>query len=511
MNRKNYISRSKSWMILSPPMGGSALQPDRFHSIIKRYLSKSFLPFFFFLLSLILILLSSCSDSPTDDGNTITVSGTVTLENREDHSGVTVGLYRPVELDTALVRINQQYPQIGLQISQETEFDHREHDPVYSTQSGSDGSWKIESVTPGTYHAVAEKDSFGWRYALDQSGNSINFGQLAAARFLSGLVAENINLAEGQQLVVETDVVLDGNLTLNDANTILLRSDRKLTFRKEILQPLSAGRLKISSVDPATPGRSVVFEGTGEKSVSDVLISHLKTGIRIETNANLSFTLQNAVIRDCQTGMATNNRAIALDKVIISRINGFAIETLSDYAITRGIIAHSDGCLFNDNGLGVLTNSCFLDNSIGITPFKGDSTLYMNNLFEYNDLAIAVNSSDCTISHSEFRGNGLDIELNRNYVQGNIFEYANPEIHNNNFINSAMMVSIWGEHPLYASGEYASVGVNRDITVPDCYWGSDNTFQIDAKIFDANDNPAYRYKVFYPDYKSDLISTAGIK
>ena len=50
-------------------------------------------------------------------------------------AGVTVSLYAPVELpvesrmpaaDTALVRINQEYPNIGVQISQETEFDQRE-------------------------------------------------------------------------------------------------------------------------------------------------------------------------------------------------------------------------------------------------------------------------------------------------------------------------------------------------------------------------------------------------
>ena len=86
------------------------------------------------------------------------------MEDRSDHSGVKVSLYEPVELYSALVLINQQYPNIGVQISQETEFDHREHNSLYTTTTNAEGAWKIESVDPGNYLVVAEKDSFGWRY-----------------------------------------------------------------------------------------------------------------------------------------------------------------------------------------------------------------------------------------------------------------------------------------------------------------------------------------------------------
>lgn len=114
-------------------------------------LMTRFLPFSLFLLTCI-----TCSKSPSEN-ETVVFTGTVTLEGKQDHSGVTVSLYKPVELDTALVRINQQYPQIGVQISQETEFDHREHSPSYSTSTN---ALKIEDVTPGTYNVIAEKDSY---------------------------------------------------------------------------------------------------------------------------------------------------------------------------------------------------------------------------------------------------------------------------------------------------------------------------------------------------------------
>jgi hypothetical protein len=83
----------------------------------------------FFLILNSYFLLTSCSDPSSN--NKVTFSGTVTLapegvpdgKDTTDYSGVTVSLYEPVELDpsigrtgTALVRINQHYPNIGVQI-----------------------------------------------------------------------------------------------------------------------------------------------------------------------------------------------------------------------------------------------------------------------------------------------------------------------------------------------------------------------------------------------------------
>ncbi len=84
---------------------------------------------YFVLLFLFSFFLTTCSTSTNSDKQVV-FSGTVTLEGESDFSGVTVSLYNLVELDTALVRINQDYPNIGVQISQETEFDHREQNKI---------------------------------------------------------------------------------------------------------------------------------------------------------------------------------------------------------------------------------------------------------------------------------------------------------------------------------------------------------------------------------------------
>lgn len=108
------------------------------------------------------LFILTCSKDTTGPKK-VTFSGNVTLEGETEHSGVTVRLYQPVQLDTALLRMNQQYPQIGVQISQATEFDHREYSAAYSTTTGANGSWRIDEVPEGAYNVVAEKDSFGWQ------------------------------------------------------------------------------------------------------------------------------------------------------------------------------------------------------------------------------------------------------------------------------------------------------------------------------------------------------------
>jgi hypothetical protein len=101
----------------------------------------------FFLLLTSSFLLSSCSQSSSPKEDTVTFSGTITLEDTTDFSGVKVSLYKPVELDTALVRINQEYPNIGVQISQETEFNHRRHEPLHTTQTKTGVSEEIEVLS----------------------------------------------------------------------------------------------------------------------------------------------------------------------------------------------------------------------------------------------------------------------------------------------------------------------------------------------------------------------------
>ena len=76
------------------------------------------------LLIICFIAFITCHKNPTAP-KTGTLTGTVLLEGEQDHSGITVALYKLAELDTTILRYNREYPNVGFAISQATEFDHR--------------------------------------------------------------------------------------------------------------------------------------------------------------------------------------------------------------------------------------------------------------------------------------------------------------------------------------------------------------------------------------------------
>jgi len=81
--------------------------------ITRRFLlSQLFFSLFFFW---------HCTKSPTDSKG-LSLSGFVKLEGQTEHSGTTVALYALAELDTMVLRMNKEFPMVGIPISQITEL-----------------------------------------------------------------------------------------------------------------------------------------------------------------------------------------------------------------------------------------------------------------------------------------------------------------------------------------------------------------------------------------------------
>jgi hypothetical protein len=97
-----------------------------------------------------LLFYGACSKNPINP-ETFSLSGTVHLEGQEDHSGVTVALYKLVEPDTAVARLQKEFPFVGIPISQQTEFDHRLLEAVYTTKTKADGSFHFLEEDKNTY------------------------------------------------------------------------------------------------------------------------------------------------------------------------------------------------------------------------------------------------------------------------------------------------------------------------------------------------------------------------
>lgn len=143
-------------------------------SNISHSLTYHHFSLFTIIFSLFTLLILSCS-SPTENSSA-NLSGTISLINDSgtpendvsDFSGITIALYNLAYLDTTIKRINNDYPQIGVQITQHTEFDHRFQVPVATTTTNAEGFFSLE-VSPGTYNLVALKDDWGWRYVYEIS------------------------------------------------------------------------------------------------------------------------------------------------------------------------------------------------------------------------------------------------------------------------------------------------------------------------------------------------------
>ncbi len=303
---------------------------------------------FIFLLSS--FILFSCSKNSTQS-EAVTFSGTVTLEGRTDHSGVKVSLYKPVELDTALMRINQQYPTIGVQISQETEFDHREHTPLYSTTTDASGRWQIEGVPPGTYNVVAEKDSFGWRYIYGIQNNHSNV-ELKKTIYLKGQNNVSINtplnsfvevsgnvqflsnsslhiqpgsiveFENGSSLEIYGQMMCSGELN----NPILFRGKSKSDSWRLKLMPNSISKMDYSYFSSMPNG--IYFNSIDTTSI---IHCRFQNGVYALEFFNCPGVLiENNLISHMQDGIRINSSHTFIQKNVITHINNDGIMSLNE-------------------------------------------------------------------------------------------------------------------------------------------------------------------------------------
>jgi hypothetical protein len=132
----------------------------------KNFQILKFLFFSFFIFHFSFFIFGCSSSTEISKGD---LTGSVYLDGSDDHTGISVALYDLAYLDTTIVRINHEYPHIGVIINQHTEFDHRLQSPVATSTTLADGSFIIEDVPTGVYNFVAQKVGYGFRYIYEIS------------------------------------------------------------------------------------------------------------------------------------------------------------------------------------------------------------------------------------------------------------------------------------------------------------------------------------------------------
>jgi len=498
---------------------------------IKNFSMTIFLkPRSYILISLIVLILAFLCNSCSTNANKGTISGTVILVNDTDnpslnpvdYAGVTVALYKTAELDTTLVRINQQYPQIGVQITQETEFDHRNFNPLKVTTTDAVGKFSFPSLTPGDYNIVIWKNEWGIRYicsvkAIENENNNIgNIVLYPETIYNSAIVSETTIFKSDHSYFILTDVNFTSSVEFQPRAQIFINPACIVKFYGAVITPeftsskdmwkITSGK-EIYSTSPVTMDfdnyySSVNFYGD-EINLKSGVIRYGSSGI---STSNLSLNnISYIVFSDCGVALTINQGNLDVICMVISECNDTGVLYVSETSenanvnIMRSIIAS-----VHQRGISVLK-----------------ATKYnINNCYFYNNLDTAIRAKNCygSITNNNFYMGYYHIMAG---YSSNISE--SNEIHYNNFYDASINIRPTGNsnninyNNFFSSKSYFIFilldtspysTVLSDVNSINNYWLLEEVSQY---LFDAEDDPRCPYHIIYLPRLSNPVKQAGIQ
>lgn len=484
------------------------------------------------ILSLIVLIFAFLCNSCSTKANKGTISGNVTLfndipdyyiENPMDFSGVTVALYKTAVLDTTLVRINQQYPQIGVQITQETEFDHRIYKPLKVTTTDAIGKFSFPSLTPGDYNIVIWKNEWGIRYictvkAIENENNNIgNIVLYPANIYNSTIVSEPTIFKSDHSYFILTDVNFTSSVEFQPRTQIFINPGCMLKFYGAVTTPefispkdmwkITSGK-EIYSTSPVTMDFDCYYSAVN--FYGDEI--NLRSGIINYGSNALSTTNININIINY---FRINNCGTALTLTVLEGYTNISYLTISNCN------AHGISCRSNLEKSNVSLNisHCILNKikQDGASIYIS-GTYYINNCyFDTMDIAIRARYCNGDIRHNIFIHN----------IKYNIYNYRYPsfnnEIHYNNFYKSIIGIKPSGViNNITNNNFYGIIDYFIDIIyIVDPYsYTFDNVYatnnywsveDVDKYLKDAEDDPRCPYHIIYLPRLSNPVKNAGIQ
>lgn len=478
-----------------------------------------------FALASLLIYGCDCTQPQTG-----TVSGIVTLSNESgnpendpaDFAGVTIALYEPAQLDSTIARINSEHPNIGVIISQETEFDHRESTPVAQAISAADGSYLLPEVEPGTYNLVFLKDGWGFSYqygiqVVAGEDNSDNDSVLYATAAIPATVLEPFTFASDRVYFITESTNFIQGVTLMPRATICIAAGVAVRFHGAVATPeatsfnvawkfLAARDIYSATTTEVAPEDyfgALMFYQNGLE-ISNGIIRQINAGVSFQSSFS---TISNLLITDCGCGLIMPQGNAAINHVVIA--NSYDVSS-AGIDIQSGSASSSE-----------IRNSIIVYMYEGITLETLGTYTIDNCYLQGNWHAIALGYSGGDITHNAFNANGFDFmqysvdtptEVSYNNFFRSTYLAVRPwfvaMINNNNFYRTeGYFVSIRNE------ALFNNTSVRDNIDATNNYWAVSN---IDAYIADATDNPQNPgeecpYYVIYNPKRSSPVPTAGIQ
>jgi hypothetical protein len=480
------------------------------------------------LMLTVLFLLQGCHTEP----KTGTLTGIVILDNDTldpakdpvDYSGITVSLYPTASLDTTMVRINSVYPQIGVHLSQETDFDHRDHQAVKSTATTADGSFKLEGLEGGTYNLAVFKVGWGIKYLYNvevYEGETLDLDPISLypVEEFTSTVTDNITLKSDHCYLVDGETNFIGSVVLQPNTRIYAQPGSMMRFYGAVEMPddididdawrlMSAKDMYASQ--PSTIGANDFYSSVGFFSnpvtLRNGIIKHVSNSVALQGATN---NVTNCMIRYCGSGLIIPSGAVSISNVIIA--NG------TDDQTNYGISIQSSGSVSAQ-----ITKSMIMNMYYGININSVASTFDINNCYFYDSYrAIYDAYATGTITHNAFELNtddiaqysvGLPVDVSYNNFfhsrRIGVYPWFVAEIHNNNFFKTDGNF-VW----IRAEGLSNNCSVHTDVDATYNYWA---VVDIETYLMDATDNPDYPnspipYEIIYMPKRDGRVSSAGIQ
>lgn len=376
----------------------------------------------------VIIFLFSTSCSSSTASKTGSLSGSIILQNDTgdaandavDFAGVTVALYKTATLDTTIVRINGQYPGLGVQINQQTEFDHRLQAPSKVTTTSANGSFKLSKINKGMYNLVVYKEGWGIRYFynLDIEDGSNNINSLLPARssialyperVMSGYVLEPFTFLSNHSYIVDNNLSFVNEVIMQPSANVLIKPNMRITLLSSInTSQITEGYCAVTSADKiytTTQQQSsqiLNFDGiygnpalvAVNNKIHSLITSFTSNGWNLQSS---NFTIENSVFRYCTIGL----QLVQCENVIVTGCNS-----------SKSVSVEMGGMTFTGCNKTQVLNSIFTQSTIGLRQHTSAETTVSNCIFYANTSRDVFNLYETTglIEYCDFGASNIAIE-----------------------------------------------------------------------------------------------------
>lgn len=504
-----------------------------FHILHSTLIRPFYILHFTFYILLAFAMMSCTSSTKPKTGS---LSGRVILVNDTDDpsldplnfSGVTVALYELAVLDTTIVRINQEYPQIGVQISQETEFDHRLQNPEAAVMSDTSGNFQFDHIPYGDYNVALYKQGWGFRYLYTQSitegqnalmlSGGVTIPVLYPERRIDGAIDTGFTFLSDRLYIAEDDVNIlpTAHVIVEPNSTLYIGPGKKL---------YSYGLLDTSNLEDSeyfkviakqTEGLhygdkrfgSIVISCTSEsdnQAISNIIVRGSLEGIRVNGNGS---SLNNCLIESSQSSLSLNAaHNISLKRILFrasTDYQGHVVSILNSNNVdTNGIVVLNveQGILIQNSTNISVEQSMFHKVGVGIlNQLDGESSISFNT-FEDNGVAVRnANRASCVITNNTiYAVNAIRNEKTLQTHTANGWTEFIAE--DNNFYCTSFAVVNTMSFPGYDLYQ---------LNAKSNYWGTSSQLEIAELIYDHYSHTQSNGIVQYLPFRSNHNHNSGI-